>query len=51
MSASIGNEYKPNEIEEYRFLVEKDHDMNKVQALQRNRPPIAQFYMGCVQDL
>ena len=49
MSASIGNEYTPNEIEN--GIASKASDIEKMQSLQRNRPPIGQFYMKCVQIL
>ena len=48
MSASIGNEYYPNEIEENGIALEKVNDVDKMKTLQRNRPPIGQFYMKCV---
>ena len=48
MSASIGNEYYPNEIEENGIALEKVNDVDKMKTLQRNRPPIGQFYLECV---
>ena len=45
MSASIGNEYRPSEMEANRIAFEK---INEMKVLQRNRPPIGQFYMECV---
>jgi len=49
MSASIGNEYYPNEIEN--GIAFKVNNIEKMQSLQRNRPPIGQFYMKCVQNV
>ena len=50
MSASIGNVYRPNEIEENGIALEKAHDADKMKVLQRNSPPIGQFYMERVQN-
>ena len=50
MSASIGNEYYPNEIEENGIALEKVNDVDKMKTLQRNRPPIGKFYMKCVRN-
>ena len=49
MSASIGNEYYPNEIEN--LIASKVNDNEKMQSLQRNRPPIGQFYMECISNI
>ena len=49
MSASIGNEYYPNEIEN--GIAFKGNNIEKMQSLQRNRPPIGRFYMKCVQNV
>ena len=50
MSASIGNVYRPNEIEKNGIALEKAHDANKMTVLRRNRPPIGQFYMERVRN-
>ena len=50
MSASIGNVYRPNKMEENGIALEKGHDANRMKVLRRNRPPIGQFYMERVRN-
>ena len=50
MSASIGNEFYPNEIEEHGITLERVNDVDKMKTLQRNRPPIGKFYMKCFRN-